>query len=179
MSNALLFPVLFLLFAVMVLWIIVGCKGWWQAKFWLINISIIFVFILWTTIVSHMGWGLPYPLPNKFRLLGYHSEEPKNLFVLVEMAEEKSFRLNEIFDYKSEDDVRLYKIPYNKKFHQQLDAAMERVQNGGIVFGSRSRILDAEEINGMQSNSVSGTQTDVDHNFYIFPPSKMFQKPTQ
>ena len=179
MSNALLFPIIFLFFSSIVLWIVIGCKGWWQAKFWLINISFILVFVLWTTIISHMGWGYPSSLPDKFRLLGYHSDEPKNLYILVGIEEEKKFNWKEILNYKSDDVTRLYKINYNKKMHQQLDAAMERVQRGGIVFGSKTRILEAEEINGMQNleSNVSGTPTDENHNFYIFPPSKMFQKP--
>lgn len=180
MINTLLLPILFLIFGVMILWIIIGCKGWWPAKFWLINIASILFFILWTTIISYMGYGVPRPLPEKFRFLGYFSDEPKSLYVLTELEQEKHFKINEIFDFKSDDAIRLYRIPYNKKMHQQLESAMERLQRGAIVFGSRTRILDAEEINGMNQDGTMGPPSnDQEHNFYILPPAKMFQKPPQ
>jgi hypothetical protein len=180
MANTLLLPIIFLIFGVMILWIIIGCKGWWSAKFWIINIACILFFVLWTTIVSYMGWGVPKPLPERFRFLGYFSDEPKSLYVMTELEQDKSFKIAEIFDYKSDDFIRLYKIPYSKNLHEQLEVAMERMQRGAIVFGSRTRILDAEEINGMNSNGSAGpTNGDHEHNFYIFPPARMFQKPQQ
>jgi hypothetical protein len=179
MTNTLLFPILILIFGVMILWILIGCKGWWTAKFWIINIACILFFVFWTTLISYMGWGVPQPLPDRFRLVGYSSDEPVSLFVLTELEKKNEFNIKNIFDYKSEDSIRLYKIPYKKQLHQQLESAMEKVMRGALVYGSKTRILEAEEVNGMSSldGDSQGGLNGNDHSFYVLPPSKMFQKP--
>lgn len=180
MTSTLLFPIIFLLFGAAICWIIIGCKGWWAAKFWFINICCIFVFILWMSIISYMGWGVPIPLPDKFRLVSFCSNEPETIYVLTEKVDyDKKIKIKEIFDYRDPDGIRLYKIPYNKKFHEQLEQAMEKVVRGAIVIGSRTRLLDADEINGMggDDNQNGPTRADGEHGFYILPPTKMFTKP--
>lgn len=178
MFNTILFPALFLFLTLVLLWIIIGCKGNWIGKFWLINISCCFVFIVWSSVFSYMGWGVPYALPEKFRLLGYYSDEPKSLYVLTEKESANKFNIKNIFEYRSDDNVRLYKLPYNKKFHSQLEAAMEKVQRGAYVFGSKTRVMEAEEVNGMQNDENMGpTRHDAEHHFYVLPPARMFTKP--
>jgi hypothetical protein len=181
MFNTLLFPVLFLLLAALVCWVIIGCKGWWHAKFWLINITAVFVFILWSSVGSYLGWPYGGGIPDRFRLVGFVSNEPKCLYVFGESEVESGLGLKTLFSYKSDDIMRYYRLPYNKKMHEQLESAMERVNKGQYVIMSKGKILNSDdlksitEFEGLFEESVNSA--DVEYYFYIMPPNKIFKKP--
>lgn len=186
MFNTLFFPVMFLLFATLLVWIILGCKGWWTAKFWLINLSFMFTFIIWFSLSSYLGYPSDQELPNQFRLISYFSNEPVCLYILTDRHGEEEFSVKGMFRYKSEDTLRLYKTPYNKNFHMELEAAMERVNKGNYVVGSRKKILDAEELKRYGKileetdgdSGLDGTRSPNDNlKLYVFPPSKFIKKP--
>jgi hypothetical protein len=181
MFNTLLFPALFLLLAALVCWVIIGCKGWWHAKFWLINITAVFVFILWSSVGSYLGWPYDGGTPDKFRLLGFVSNEPKCLYVFGESEIESGLGLKTLFSYKSDDIMRYYRVPYSKNLHEQLSAAMERVNRGQYVIVSRGKILDTKEVRDVSEFESlfedSATSAEVEYYFYIMPPSKIFKKP--
>lgn len=186
--GTLLFPVLFLTISIICLWIIIGCKGWWIAKFWLINFTMIFGLLFWTSLSSYLGWASDIGLPEKFRLVGFHSQEPESIFLLTDKhtSEGDASFLN-AFYYKSKDTIRLYKIPYNKEMHEKLEKAAERIMKGGYVIGSKDKIMDAEEIQILEKKSddiendhqkKQGSLTKSDSfNFYLLPPSLFIRKP--
>lgn len=187
--GTLAFPALILVFFALILWIIIGCKGWWFAKFWLINISLIFVLIFWHSISSYLGWPSEEPLPETFRFLAFHPDEPKSLYVLTDKHEgQEKFSLGNVFSYKSDDTIRLYRIPYSKDMHEKLEAAAERAMKGGYVIGSKNQILDAEQLRNLQKdaqnqgrdaggNELGGYLGGL--NFYILPPSLFMKKPSK
>lgn len=186
MFNTLFFPVMFLLLATLLIWIIIGCKGWWAAKFWLINISVMFTFIIWFSLSSYLGYPSDQELPNQFRLISYFSNEPICLYVLADKHGEESFTIKGFFRYKSQDTLRLYKTPYDREFHKALENAMERVNKGNYVVASKKKILDAEELKRYGKileesdgdNSMDGTRSPNDnYRMYVFPPSKFIKKP--
>jgi predicted RNA-binding protein YlxR (DUF448 family) len=183
--GTLLFPVLILILFVLVLWVIIGCKGWWFAKFWLINLSLIFVLIFWSSVSSYLGWPTDNPLPDTFRFLAFYPEEPKSLFVLVDKhGDEKPRSITESFNYQASDTIRLHKLPYSKEMHERLEAAQERALKGAYVIGSKNNILDAEQLRKLQrqqnSDGSEGNSLNrflAEHNFYILPPSLFMKKP--
>jgi hypothetical protein len=184
MNYALTFPILFLLFGILCLWIMIGCKGWWAAKFWMINLVCILCLVLWYTVNSYLGWPSDSKTPVEFRLMGFVADEPKSLFIL---AETEDFSTNNIFQYKSQDHLRLYKTPYDKEFHKNLESAMEKVQKGAYVIVSKKKILDANELKqynkvqdllgGLEKLNEGGSNNNDAYNFYIMPPSKLMKKP--
>jgi hypothetical protein len=187
--GTLLFPILFLIMSVLCLWVIIGCKGWWAAKFWLINFTLIFGLLFWTSLSSYLGWAVDNGLPDKFRLVGFHSQEPEAIFILTDKHEDKkTTSIMDTFAYTPKETIRLYKIPYNKKMHEKLEQASERIMKGGYVIGTKDTILGAEEIRGMEdksgdpnnagANKASGSLSKSDlFNFYILPPSLFIRKP--
>ena len=188
MNYTLTFPVLFLLLGILCAWITIGCKGWWAAKFWLINFICIFFLILWFSVGSYLGWPSDSVMPVDFRLLGYYAEEPKHLYIMGTREDKDSFSLNKIFEYNSPDKLRLYKAPYDKEFHQNLESAMERVNKGGYVIMSKRKMLDAESLkqyNKVQDllgglerlNEGGGNTADNPYNFYLMPPGRHMKKP--
>jgi len=150
MNYTLTFPVLFLLLGILCAWITIGCKGWWAAKFWLINFICIFFLILWFSVGSYLGWPSDSVMPVDFRLLGYYAEEPKHLYIMGTREDKDSFSLNKIFEYNSPDKLRLYKAPYKV---QDLLGGMERLNEGG------------------------GNTADNPYNFYLMPPGRHMKKP--
>lgn len=185
--GTLLFPILILIFFALLLWLVIGCRGWWMAKFWLINISLAFVLVFWSSLNSYLGWPTESEMPETFRFISFFPEEPKNLYIMIDKhGEDKEPSFLEHFNYKSSDTIRLYKLPYNKEMHEKLEAAAERAMKGGYVIGSKGKILDAEQIRNMQKDNNS-SQGQLDSGsiggylggleFYILPPSVFMKKP--
>ena len=188
MISALTFPLLFLVLGVLCAWIVIGCKGYWAAKWWLINLVCIFCLILWFSVSSYLGWPSDSDLPSEFRLMSYVSDEPKNLFILASREEQKTMSLQKLFEYQTPDKLRLYKAPYDKEFHKNLEAAMERVNKGAYVIVSKKKILDADALkqfnkvhdllDGLDKlNNDGQAKSENPYNFYILPPSRLMKKP--
>ncbi len=164
----------------------IGCKGWWAAKWWMMNLTAVMILILWRGITSYMGWPTEAAPPETFKLVGFYSQEPKALFILADV--EGSNQEKNVFDhflYNSGDPIRLYKMPYDKEMHKDLEAAMERILKGGYVIASRKKIFGAEDIknfqdsqqNGGGEKSNGGSSLAERINFYILPPSFFMKKP--
>lgn len=184
MANTLFFPILFVLLTSILLWIVIGCKGWWTAKFWLMNLALMFTFVVWFSLSSYLGYPSTQQLPSQFRLISYVSNEPVCLYILLDRHGDDKFSFTNLFRYKSEDTLRLHKTPYDAKFHKELEAAMERVNKGNYVVVSKNKILDAEELkrynNILESDGdETGTRGSPMDNYklYVFPPSKFVKKP--
>ena len=188
MFSVLLFPVLFLLLSALCLWIVIGCKGWWQAKFWLINLVCLFSIVIYFSISSYMGWPSSENMPHEMRLYSFVSNEPECLYVLGEQHGESKEILGKVFGYHSSDKVRLFKIPYNEDLHRDLEQAMERVNSGAYVIMSKNRVMDAEEIkkfgktidmlDGLQKLNGGSGPNDNQYQLYVLPLNKLIKKPT-
>ena len=181
--NTLFFPFLFLLLSILLLWIIIGCKGQWSAKIWLINITVFFTAILWSGVSSYVGWPTDSPMPKQGRLVQIISNEPESLYVLLEQHDEKNLYYEDWHDfiyYKPKDVARLFKLPYDKETHEQLESAMELVKKGKYVVLSRESIKNMEEesMGGSSKDSHGGMTRNGEFKLYILPPSKFVQKPT-
>lgn len=181
--NTLFLPLLFLLLAILLLWIIIGCKGHATAKIWTINVTIFFVAILWVGIESYTGWPSNNPMPNQGRLIQVVVDEPNNIYVLLENHADSVLYYEDWQDfiyYKPNDTVRLFKIPYNKDMHNQLEAAMDEVKKGRYVILSRHKMNKYED-SKVQNHDRDGDGSltrNADFRFYVLPPAKFINKPT-
>lgn len=186
--GTLLFPAIFLVFGILMMWILIGCKGWWFAKFSLMNITAVFILLLWHSLDSYTGWPTEASMPEPFRLVGYYAEEPKSLYLLVEKHEkdDEAKTFIQYFDYKTQDSIRLHKIPYDKEMHENLEAAAERMLKGGYVVGTKKKIFGAEELKKLGRNGAQG-ESDLKgqsltpylggYSLYLLPPSLFMKKP--
>lgn len=176
--NTLLFPVLFLLLGVILLWIIIGIKGWFNAKMWLINIVTFFVILLWFGVRSYMGWPADEHLPEQIKLAGMISDEPKSLYIIGQKHDNYDLFTHSWYDfvfYKPDDSARMYKISYSKEAHKNLEQAMEIVQKGGYV------VLSRKDMDGKKVSDKAGGESitrNADFMVYELPPSKLIKKPT-
>jgi hypothetical protein len=181
--NTLFLPLLFLLLAVLLLWIIIGCRGHITAKIWTINVTIFFVAILWVGIESYTGWPTSSPMPAQARLIHVISDEPDSIYVLLENHADCVLYYEDWHDfiyYKPKDAVRLFKIPYDKNMHKQLEAAMEEVKKGRYVILSRHKVYKFEEnrLDDRDKDGDGSLTKNADFRFYVLPPSKFINKPT-
>jgi len=175
--NTLFFPFMFLLLAVLLLWIIIGCKGWVSAKIWLINMVVFFVLIFWLAVGSYTGWPTAMPMPEQARLLYVLSAEPDNIYILAEMHDATELYEKNWYDfiyYKPVDTARLFKIDYSKEAHQKLEEAMEEAKKGKFVILSKKKIAKY----GDSDMNYGGQTKNADMQIYILPPSKLIQKPS-
>jgi hypothetical protein len=182
--NTLIFPLTFLFLFILCAWIIIGCKGFWASKFWLINICAIFFFVFWFSVTSFLGWPSSDRLPYQFRLGAYVSHEPECLYVVAIEPKDDKWNIRKAFEYKTNDIVRIYRFPYDKKMHENLEKAMERVNKGNYVIMSKTKILDGEELKGFNEvqNFMDGfsqlqSSSQDPYRFYLMPPSKLIKKP--
>lgn len=177
MFNTLLFPILFLIFGILLLWIILGCKGHWSLKYWVINLTVLFVLFFWESVNSYTGWATDQKMPSQARFLSFYPDEPKYLFVILQKDWSKEKRSN-IFDLvgsRSGDEPRMYKLPYNRETHEKMEKAMDKVRKGQYVVISSSEMdEDGKEIKSKSNNSM--TRDDAP-NFYVLPPEKIIKKP--
>ena len=187
--GTLLFPAIFLVFGVLMLWILIGCKGWWFAKFSLMNVIAVFILLLWRSLDSYTGWPTEANMPEPFRLVGFYAQEPRWIFLLVENDDEDEKKsLLSSFDYQTEDTVRLHKLPYDKNMHENLEAAAERIMKGGYVVGTKKKIFGAEELRKLERGEQDGSpNADANslapylggYNFYVLPPALFMKKPAR
>ena len=181
--NTLFLPLMFLLLAILLLWIIIGCKGHLTAKIWTINVTIFFTAILWVGIDSYTGWPSTSPMPNHGRLMNVISNEPDSIYVLLENHADCNLYYEDWQDfvyYKPNDTARLFKLQYDKNMHRQLEAAMEEVKKGRYVILSRFKMNKYED-GKIEDNAKEGDGSltkNADFRFYILPPSKFVSKPT-
>lgn len=175
--STLLFPFMFLLLASLLLWIIIGLKGWPTAKMWLINITAFFVIIFWLGVKSYMGWPADEILPSQMRLVYFMPNEPESLYVLGEECDEVGLHTHSWYDfffYNPKDKVRMFKIEYCKNLHKKLEQAMEEVNKGGYVLLSRKELPERELFKG---EANEGSIPNMPFNAYILPPDKIIKKP--
>lgn len=181
--NTLFLPLLFLLLAILLLWIIIGCKGHLTAKIWTINVTVFFTAILWIGIESYTGWPSTDPIPSQARLIQVVSNEPKSIYVLLENHSDYNLYYEDWHDfiyYKPSDTARLFKIPYDKNIHKQLESAMDEVKKGKYVILSRFKVGKYED-NKIEEKSDDGDGSltrSADFRLYVLPPSKFVFKPT-
>ena len=181
--TTLFFPLLFLLLSILLLWIIIGCKGQLSAKIWIINVTVFFTAILWSGISSYIGWPAESPMPKQGRLIQIISNEPESLYVLLEQHDQKNLYYEDWHDfiyYKPKDIARLFKIPYDKEMHEKLEAAMDLVKKGKYVVLSRESMenTDEELTNSGSKSAYGGMTRNGEFKLYVLPPSKFVQKPT-
>lgn len=167
---------LFLIISVLLLWVILGCKGHWSLKYWIINFTILFVLFFWESVNSYTGWATENRMPKQARFLSFYPDEPKWLFVILQKDWSKEKRTN-IFDLvgaRSGDEPRLYKLPYDRETHEKMEKAMDKVRSGQYVLISSGLDENGKEIKKKSNNSM--TRDDVP-NFYVLPPEKFIKKP--
>ncbi len=181
----------FLFISMFLLWYVIGAKGAWWIKAFLIVFTLYFGVSLGVSMESLLGWPSSQNIPDKFELHWALVEEPNSsldrsgkIYLWVtdldqdEINEDDWRRFFADFSTYRGRLPRAYKIPYTRAFHVNVDAAMSRIASGIPVAGEAPS-EDGEEGSGEESNdgdrSISGNSPD-ELKFYDLPRSKLPEK---
>ena len=137
-------PVAFVIISAILLWFVIGSKGNWLLKAVVIAATLCFSLGMWNSIEGLQGWPTKEPLPAKFLLHWAVIEEgnkqtdtPGNIYLWVEDLADKKETTNwfSFLPKEMTDKPRVYKIPYSRDVHEQLQKAMEGMKKGKRFVG--------------------------------------------
>lgn len=164
-------PVSFIILATLALWLIIGAKGYWWVKLFLISCSIYFSVAVWTSLGALTGWPSDAILPKKFQVYWTQVKEPDKstgedgaIYFWVKELENKdslekdqkrnSFIVN-AFPAK-DGESRLHVIPYSKKMHQASQGIQKMLKEGIPVMGKNNGAFEGEENGGEGEGTGEG-----------------------
>ncbi len=132
--NTVGLSVMFILFAVLILWSIIGARGWWWLKVPVIAGTLYFGLAVWYSVDSHLGWATYHDPPRKFMVEWMVVDEPDKvtgdpgsihiLLTKVDHPEDmdgitwKDQYLTIIGYRGNDEEPRLFVRPYSRGLHQ-------------------------------------------------------------
>lgn len=187
--------VLFCLLVALLLWVIIGGKGPWWIKAFLIVPTVWFSVVVGNSLPTMLGWPSPAELPEKYELIWVNVKTPnlktgaegRILLWVKNMAptqEEYRWSL-----YKADKtQPRVHIIPYSKAMHKRANQAKGLLKQGKRVMGSngkggKGKGKGKAGVRGRPGQGKSGTtgggeesDDSVGPKFYIMPPVKLPSK---
>ncbi len=130
-------PIAFIVLATLFLWYIIGAKGHWLFKSALIVVSLFTSLFLWKSTEDIAGWPTVHKLPEKFQIFWTIAKEPKfnksdsgAIYIFAQdLMPNDEFKL-----HSAENEPRLYKLPYSKEAHKQVDEIQKALKAGKPFF---------------------------------------------
>ena len=145
--------VVFLLLASIMLWVMIGIRGHWLLKSFLIVTLISSSALFYPTMSTYLGWASKSKLPKEFLIYRVVIHIPRkgydgSIELLLKNSSETQAMglmtidisgsvytnsLPSVFSYNPDhNDCRLYKIPYSKDAHRALQRVQKNInENGG------------------------------------------------
>ena len=181
----------FLFISMFLLWYVIGARGAWWLKAFLISFTLYFGVSLGVSMEGLLGWPSSQNLPDEFELHWALIEEPNaslnrrgGIYLWVtdlnqdKISEDDWRRFFIDFGTYKGRIPRSYKIPYSRQFHEKVDTAMIRIASGIPTMGE-ALIGDEEGDDtggpGGDRNSISNDSPD-ELKFYDLPRSKLPEK---
>lgn len=139
-------PLTFIIITALILWAIIGGKGWWWLKAIMVIGTFLFGVVLWHSLETLEGWPTEEPMPEKFEIKWIVVEEPN--MKTGEKGEILVWSKNMTEDYKTasspipllhnkeqSDDPRLHRLPYSREMHKQAQDIQKKIAFGGKYYG--------------------------------------------
>lgn len=140
-------PMAFLILGIIVLWFLIGSKGWWWVKMGVISAALYFGVALWYSLGSYLGWPSHGELPPKFLVYWAFVDEPSKktdnsgaiyLWIKELESEENNSYLSVLAYNGRKDDPRIYTLPYSKKLHGQMQQMLKQLKGGAVIIGGKN-----------------------------------------
>lgn len=149
-------PIAFTIISAILLWFIIGAKGNWLLKAVVIAATLCFSLAMWNSLEGIQGWPTKDELPAKFLLHWAVIEEgnketgdPGTISLWVEDIGDQPQNDNwfSFLPKETTNGPRVYRIPYNRNTHEQLQKALEGIKKGKRFVGENKGkgIGDASE----------------------------------
>lgn len=175
-------PLLLLCFFVLGFWLVSDSKVKFLWKALSISTFCIFCVIFWMTFDTIMGWSAKGNLMPEIVSIRHVVIKESNKFtkgaihILIEYPPTKfdNLILN-VFGYKNEhSEPRIFKLPYSRKLHEQLQSdVIPQLQRGQIVRGKFTGIKGEKGFpDSLKSNKdLGGESQQQEIKFYNLQPS--------
>lgn len=137
-------PIACVTFSILLLWLLIGTKGYWILKMFVIAFSLYFFACLWASLNGLLGWPTEETIVNKkIQLLWIDVKEPNKstnnngaIYVWVKHLSPVQTANRFIkFHKQSVDDPRAYKLKYSREMHKQAIQTMQKIAKGEKVYG--------------------------------------------
>ena len=171
----------FILLGGLILWFVIGTKGYWSLKMVLITMTLCFSLLLSQTMKDVRGWPTDDELPNEFNVHWVVIKEPSKTD-----HNDKGGIYLWVTDLSGDGrQPRAYKSEYSREKHDDAQKALEMIMGGKKVGGRRG---DGEgdgdgdseggqkgqgEGNGTGGGSLSNSPEII---FHELPPPKLPEK---
>lgn len=197
-------PLLLLFIGVVSFWLLVASKVSWIWKILVMTAYCLFTVVFFNSISSFLGWGAT-DMPEKVSIHGVVIKEPNpiqrskgSIFLTVEsfhnIYEKKALSM---FGYNCEKyEPRLYRLPYSRKLHEQLEKeVIPRLKEGQVVDGlfkkkgkgesdgngegdgSEGKGKKGSAGKGNKNGNEGGSESqEQEYHFYNLPPSEIQRK---
>ena len=174
----------FILLGGLILWFVIGTKGYWSLKMILITMTVCFSLFLSQTMEDVRGWPTDDELPNKFRVHWIVIKEPSK----TDHSEKGGIYLW-VTDLAGDGkQPRAYRSEYSREKHEDAQKALGMIMEGKAVAGGRGGDGEGEgegegdgegdqkgqgQGNGTGDGSLSDSPEII---FHELPPSKLPEK---
>lgn len=149
--NSLGLPIAFIILASILLWFIIGSKGYWWVKGIAIAITLYFSFAMWASLGDLCGWPSDKQLPHKFQVHWIVIKEPLKgakaddgaIYMWVkeldlEHKPKETARnpyLLPLVGKPAIGEPRVHTLPYSQELHKKAAGALGQIRAGKNVVG--------------------------------------------
>jgi len=142
-------PLVFFAIASLVLWFIIGSKGYWALKAIVIFLTLYLCVSVGMSIPNFAGWPSSDPLPEKFLVHWIVIKEPDKVTkddghiyiwstnLSGEIKKEDGGWQQYLLSFGVQDltEPRAYRMPYTREAHERSNGALTKLKNGELVMG--------------------------------------------
>jgi len=143
-------PIACATFTILLLWFIIGTKGQWALKMLVSAFSVYFCVCLWSSLNGLLGWPTAASLEGKkveilwvdIKEPNKKTEDPGAVYVWARHLEPEKTSSSFILRFHTKDsqnEPRLYKVPYSRKLHEQAMKIKQHLAKGGKFAGQLSK----------------------------------------
>lgn len=155
----------FVIITFILLYFVINSKSHVILKAGAITVVIWYSLVLFYTPPRLMGWPTSQSLPDESRIIYTLVSEPRKgeigsiyLIVISVNDDKKSLaqQINpkHIFDYNSKNTPRIYRIPYERKFHKNLEKAKKKAGPTGIIKLKKKLKKEPQNKGGKSSKKI-------------------------
>lgn len=138
-------PLTFVIVTTLILWAVIGGKGWWWLKAIMIMGTFLFSISLWHSLESLEGWPTEERMPEKFEIKWIVIEEPNmrtgeegEIFIWSKnMTKEynSASSIPLLHNKEKSNDPRLHRLPYSREMHKQAQDIQNKIASGEKYYG--------------------------------------------
>jgi hypothetical protein len=183
MQSVILMPVVFLFFASLLIWIIIGSRGFWWLKLFLMILALVISVEMYVSLDSYRGHPLEKSyeeMPDRAWLLWSYVEEPDKstnnpggVYMLLRPRDVDPVK-GWLGYFVPSEAIRLYKLPYSRENHKEaqdlqlkIDSRLAQHDDAPLEIAFKHKL----------KRVTGGSDTKGVGEFYELPEEKRIPKP--